>query len=142
MGNRLNLGITVTPLNRFSVENGDVLHAMKCSDTGYSGFGEAYFTTINPKSIKGWKRHHRMTLNLVVILGKVKFVVTDGEEKYAEYILSPHECYSRLTIAPKIWLAFEGVSSAPSIILNLADIVHDSSEYDSRKISDFSFQFS
>ena len=59
-------GVLLTPLKVINVLEGDVLHGMKCSDTGYSGFGEAYFSTIEPGMVKAWKRHHKMTLNLIV----------------------------------------------------------------------------
>mgnify|MGYP000856784866 CR=1 FL=1 len=48
-------GVTTTQLSIIYTQGGDVFHAMKPSDHGYSGFGEAYFSTIEHKSIKGWK---------------------------------------------------------------------------------------
>ena len=42
------------------------MHGIKKNDTGYVGFGEVYFSYINPKAVKAWKKHNRMTLNLVV----------------------------------------------------------------------------
>ena len=46
-------GVNITPLSIIDTKGGDVLHAMKMSDHGYSGFGEAYFSTIEPQAIKG-----------------------------------------------------------------------------------------
>ena len=37
-------------------------------------FGEAYFSKIKFNKIKAWKYHSKMTLNLAVPHGKVKFV--------------------------------------------------------------------
>ena len=70
--------ICVTPLKRVSVAGGDVLHAMKKSDTGYVDFGEAYFSLVEFGAIKAWKRHLQMTLNLVVPIGEVQFVLMDS----------------------------------------------------------------
>ena len=64
-------GITLTPLRRIENPKGDIFHAMKASDTGFSGFGEAYFSTVNKSDIKGWKKHTKMTLNLIVVMGEV-----------------------------------------------------------------------
>lgn len=36
-------GVIVTPLKQIYNPRGDVWHAMKCSDPGFDGFGEAYF---------------------------------------------------------------------------------------------------
>ena len=70
--------ICVTPLKRISVTGGDVLHAMKKSDPGYVDFGEAYFSLVEFGTIKAWKRHLQMTLNLVVPIGEVQFVLMDS----------------------------------------------------------------
>ena len=59
-------GIILTPLQQITHPKGDIFHAMKVSDDGFIGFGEAYFSTINKDVIKGWKKHTEMTLNLVV----------------------------------------------------------------------------
>ena len=40
---------------------------------------EIYFSWINKKAIKGWKLHKKMSMNLVVPIGKVKFVFYDGK---------------------------------------------------------------
>ncbi len=66
--------IQVTQLKRISVIGGDVLHALKCTDTGFQGFGEAYFSMAEAGAVKAWKLHRRMTLNLVVPVGEVRFV--------------------------------------------------------------------
>ena len=47
-------GIILTPLKRINHPKGDIFHAMKKTDLGFEGFGEAYFSTINeiePKSL-------------------------------------------------------------------------------------------
>ena len=70
-------GLLLTPLKIIDVPGGAVLHGMKSSDPGYSGFGEAYFSRVEPGVIKAWKKHNLMTLNLVVCAGRIKFVVYD-----------------------------------------------------------------
>ncbi|SVE62175.1 uncharacterized protein METZ01_LOCUS515029, partial [marine metagenome] len=64
----------VTPLRRIENAGGDVLHGMKQSDVGYTGFGEAYFSWVSASAVKAWKRHTQMTMNVVVPVGQVKFV--------------------------------------------------------------------
>ena len=66
--------ILATPLKRISTEGGDVMLALNKSDKGFNGFGEVYFSWVEQGSIKAWKCHQRMTLNLVVPLGEVYFV--------------------------------------------------------------------
>ena len=68
-------GLKLTKLNIIDTLGGNVMHAMKKSSEGYSGFGEAYFSEIDKGAIKAWKKHKNMVLNLVVPLGKIKFVI-------------------------------------------------------------------
>ena len=51
-----------------------MLKVLSNLETEYEGFGEVYFSELRPKSIKAWKYHYKMTLNLIVPLGEVKFV--------------------------------------------------------------------
>lgn len=120
-------GVILTPLKQIHHPKGDIFHAMKKSDNGFDGFGEAYFSTINQGVIKGWKKHTQMTLNLVVPLGKIEFVLYN--EKLKEFLsveLSP-EKYRRLTVKPNLWMAFRGVGEY-NILLNLASIEHNPNE--------------
>ena len=63
-------GVQLTPLQQIGVEGGDVYHAMKHTDQGYGGFGECYFSFVEPQAIKAWKQHKKMTLNLSVPYGR------------------------------------------------------------------------
>ena len=68
-------GVILTSLEIIPVEGGNVLHAMKNGDTGFSGFGEAYFSSVEHKVIKGWKRHFEMILNIAVPIGHIRFIL-------------------------------------------------------------------
>ncbi|MCT4638571.1 MAG: dTDP-4-dehydrorhamnose 3,5-epimerase family protein [Bacteroidales bacterium] len=134
MGNRIDInGVIITPLKRISHPKGDVFHGIKKSDDGYVGFGEAYFSTVNHGVIKAWKKHSRMTLNLIVPEGEVKFVLYDDRENsdtngnFQEVVLSQNN-YSRLTVPPGVWMGFEGVGKDLNMLLNVADIPHDPEE--------------
>ena len=128
-------GVILTPLKKITHPRGDILHAMKENDSGYAGFGEAYFSTIKHGEIKGWNLHRKMTLNLVVPMGKVTFVIYDdkdgsnSKENYFKVTLSQTN-YQRLTVPPGLWLAFKGIGSSTNLILNVANMEHDSNELD------------
>jgi len=120
-------GVIVTPLKQIFHPKGDIFHGMKQSDSGFSGFGEAYFSTINQSDIKGWKKHTQMTLNLVVPIGEIEFVLYDEATKeFFTINLSPKN-YQRLTIEPNLWVAFRGIGEY-NMLLNLASIEHDPKE--------------
>jgi len=118
-------GVTLTPLNKIAHPKGDIFHAMKMSDNGFYGFGEAYFSTINEGDIKGWKKHAKMILNLVVVTGEVEFIVFNGEDFFSVKLSKDN--YQRLTVQPGLWLAFKGLSEK-NMLLNLASIEHNPSE--------------
>ena len=132
--------ICVTPLKRISVTGGDVLHAMKKSDTGYVDFGEAYFSLVEFGTIKAWKRHLQMTLNLVVPIGEVQFVLMDSVGLIREERIGEGH-YARLTIPPGIWFGFQGVSKKIALLLNIADIEHSPDEVERKELDEVKYDW-
>ena len=140
-------GVVLTPLRQIETIGGAVYHGLRASDDGFAGFGEAYFSTVEKGSIKGWKRHRRMVMNLVVPVGRVRFVVHDeaagAPTDYAGFDLSSRpERYARLTVQPGLWMAFTGLDEGTNMILNLASILHDPEEADKREIDHATWQWS
>ena len=120
-------GVILTPLKRIYNQEGDIFHGMKKSDYGFNGFGEAYFSSIKKGSIKGWKKHNKMTLNIIVPLGVIKFVVyNEIKEEFFSVELSEKN-YQRLTVESGYWVAFTGKGDN-NILLNIASIEHDPNE--------------
>ncbi len=134
--------ILITPLPRIETAGGDVFHAMKQTDAGYAGFGEAYFSWVSAGAVKAWKRHMRMTMNLVVPVGQVRFVfrllnADESDEFRTEEI--GVDRYARITVPPGIWFGFQGLSATPSLVLNIASIPHDRNEVERLALSDINF---
>lgn len=121
-------GVTVTPLKKIHHPKGDIYHALKCEETAFLGFGEAYFTTINQRELKGWKQHTEMVMNLVVPVGRVKFYLYNPKTLEHITVNLGLSTYARLTVQSGIWMAFEGVDSDTNLILNIASILHEPSE--------------
>ncbi|MDN5067885.1 WxcM-like domain-containing protein [Aliarcobacter butzleri] len=120
-------GVVLTPLKQIYHPKGDIFHAMKKSDIGFDGFGEAYFSTINKNNVKGWKKHTKMTLNIVVPVGNIQFVVYNEKTKEFFSTKLSHDNYQRLTVKAGLWMAFRGLEEH-NILLNLASIEHDPNE--------------
>ena len=66
--------IKISRLKIIKLAEGNVMHALKKKDFNNWTFGEAYFSKIKFGKVKSWKYHLKMTLNLFVPYGKVKFV--------------------------------------------------------------------
>ena len=137
-------GVILTPLKKIENPKGDVCHALKNTDAGYVGFGEAYFSTVKSGEIKGWKKHKEMTLNLIVPTGSIKFVLYDVREgsptngQFMEIVLS-NENYCRLTVPPNVLLAFQGTGLTLNLLLNIADIPHDQIESENIILSEIDY---
>ena len=131
--------ILLTPLSRIATTGGDVLHAMKQSDAGYTGFGEAYFSWVSAGAVKAWKRHTRMTMNVVVPVGQVRFVFRlNGTDEFRVEEIGMDR-YARITVPPGIWFGFQGLGGPQSLVLNIASIPHDPNEVERLALSDINF---
>lgn len=137
-------GLILTPLKQIVNPKGDLYHAMKKSDEGFTSFGEAYFSTVIKDEIKGWKKHTKMILNLVVPIGAVEFIVYDDREnsstkdKFFSVVLS-QENYQRLTVPVGVWMSFRGVGDELNMLLNLASIEHDPKEAITKDINQINY---
>lgn len=130
-------GVSVTPLRQIVDERGAVLHMMRADAADFTRFGECYFSTVNPRAMKAWKRHRRQTQNLVVPVGRARFVICDTREgsgtRGAMQVLElgRPDSYVRLRIPPLVWYGFACVGDVPALIANCADIPHDPGESES-----------
>lgn len=133
-----------TELRRIETSGGEVMKALHADEPDFKGLGEAYFSRVNPGSVRGWKRHHEMTVNVVVPVGHVRFVVrheeSDGDTHFDVYDLGPDHRYGRLTIEPGSWFGFAGGSDG-GLVLNLSNIVHRPDEADGKDLDEFDYDW-
>lgn len=140
-------GVVLTPLRQIETAGGSVFHALRSTDEAFAGFGEAYFSHVERGAVKGWKRHKRMVMNLVVPLGRVRFVIHDegagADQAYASFDLGRDAAhYARLTVEPGLWMAFTGLTDEINMVLNVASIPHDPAEADTRELDLSSWRWS
>ena len=139
-------GLTITTLEQISHPSGSVYRGIKKSDPGFMGFEEAYFSTIKFTEIKAWKKHTKMTLNLVVPVGEIRFVMYDDREnskskgRFFEITLSLNN-YKRLTIPHSVWVGFQGVGKGLNLLLNVADMEHDPTEITRLNIDEIEYNW-
>ena len=142
MGTMTLATILLTPLSRIATTGGDVLHAMKQSDAGYDGFGEAYFSWVAVGAVKAWKRHMRMTMNIVVPVGQVRFVFLSANAGGGIAFRVEEigvDRYARITVPPGIWFGFQGLGIPQSLVLNIASIPHDPNEVERLALSEVKY---
>ena len=114
--------IKVFELKKFKNTKGNVLRGFRKTDK-YPGISaEIYFSWINKKAIKGWKLHKKMTMNLIVPVGTIKFVFYE-DSKFKEIIIGDKN-YSRIYVPNNIFFAFQNLSTKKSLVVNNASIIH------------------
>jgi dTDP-4-dehydrorhamnose 3,5-epimerase len=139
-------GVKLTPLKQIYHPSGDIFHGMKISDIGYSGFEEAYFSTIKEGTIKAWKKHLQMTLNLIVPMGEISFIIFDdrggssSKGEFMEVKLSLNN-YQRLTVPPGLWVGFKGIGEQTNLLLNIANMEHNPEEIERKEIEEIHYNF-
>ncbi|MBO6518875.1 MAG: dTDP-4-dehydrorhamnose 3,5-epimerase family protein [Rhodospirillales bacterium] len=129
-------GVVHRPLRIIPDSRGPILHMLRNDSGGFAGFGEAYFTCIEPGAVKAWRKHTRMTMQLAVPRGLVEVVLFDARPGSASngtletYTLGAEQpdSYALLIIPPGIWNGFRGLSGTTSIIANCASLPHDPDE--------------
>ena len=137
-------GCLISPLKIVPKDGGQIRRGLRASDIGYEGFSEIYFSSIDSGVTSDWKRHKRMTLNIVVPVGEITFFLYDDRidsttySKFFQITLGENR-YCRLTVPPNIWVAFRGLTQPTSMLANIANMEHDPDEADREPISKFDF---
>jgi dTDP-4-dehydrorhamnose 3,5-epimerase len=126
-------GVSVRMLRQIIDERGKIMHFLKKSDPEFESFGEVYFSTIHAGVVKAWHQHERMSLNYVVPVGNIKFVLFDPRPEsptrgmIQELFLGPDN-YCLVSVPPLIWNGFKGIGEGIALVANCATLEHDPRE--------------
>lgn len=137
-------GVLLNPAKVIEVPGGNVLTYLHRSDAGFVDFGEVYMSTVDQGAVKGWRRHNIVTLNFVVPVGEIRFVLFDDREgsatkgSFMDVSLSRAN-YDRLTVPPGIWFAFKGEGTQENMLLNTIDRENDPSESDRLPLDEIAY---
>lgn len=137
-------GLVIEKLKQIGDERGKVMHMLRADSPLYKKFGEIYFSSVNPGTVKAWKKHLKMTQHFAVPVGKIKLVIYDDREdsqtqSQLEDLEIGEDNYLLVKIPPGVWYGFKGISREPALIANCTDLPHDPEEvtrleYPSEKI--------
>ncbi len=134
-------GVILTTLEKIHHPKGEILKAIKKSDSVFSEFGEAYFSLIKQGEIKGWKKHKKMISNLIVINGEIEIVFHNENTKEFLNIIISQNNYQRLTVNAGLWMAFRGIKTN-NILFNLSNIEHDPNEAINADLNEIDYKWS
>lgn len=119
--------IKLFDLKKIKHPKGDVLRVLKKTDPAFYGFSECYFSFVKYKKIKAWKKHTEMKMNLIVPIGKVKFIFyCEKVKKYKKIIIGENN-YKRLSVPKGLWFGFQGLSKQ-NLIINISNILQNDKE--------------
>jgi dTDP-4-dehydrorhamnose 3,5-epimerase len=104
-------------------------------------FKEAYFSKIKKNKIKAWKMHLKMTLNLIVAYGEVKFIFYSEKKNKFKKIILNQKNIRRLVVPPGIWFGFKGLFKKDSIILNIANEYSEKKEVLKKNIKEIKYNW-
>ena len=108
----------------------------------FGGFGEVYFSEVEPGAVKAWKLHQRMTQHFCVPVGLARVVLFDDREgsptrgEVNVYLLGRPDHHALLRIPPGVWYGFAAEGGPPALVCNCADMVHDPEESTRREPDD------
>jgi dTDP-4-dehydrorhamnose 3,5-epimerase len=119
---------TISKLKRIINTQGDIFKFIDKSSPTFIKFGEVYCSEVNRNAIKAWKLNKLSTSNIIVPRGKVIFVVLNPLTKRTNSFILGDKSYYKLTIPPLVWYGFMGIDKNSSLIINLIDMIHNSSE--------------
>ena len=128
-------GLFVKPLDRVFLDKGNIMKMLQHDSELFTGFGEAYFSKINPGAIKGWHKHRNVISCYAVPYGFVKLVVLDDRDdsptfgNFEEIYMGP-ENYVLARVPTGVWNGFKGISASVSLIAVCLNLPHDPEEMD------------
>lgn len=133
-------------INLRSIKNGSnfLRDGIKNSELKDKKFGEIYTSTISYKEIRAWKLQKKLTLDLLVPIGKVKICLYDGRLKNNKIgkkhtIILSQNPYFRLRVPPGVWYGFCGLSKNINLIIAITNSIFNENEVKRLEISDLKF---
>jgi len=126
-------GVKIVPLRQIVDERGKIMHMLKATDPHFVGFGEIYFSTAWPGTVKAWHIHQTMTVNNAVITGRAKLVMYDLRENSPtngelQEVFFGEDNYVLVQIPPGIANGYKVFGDGPAIMANCASEPHDPTE--------------
>ncbi len=135
-------GVRLVALREIPTEGGAVLHMLRADSPEFTGFGEVYFSEVQPGAVHAWKRHHKQTQRFAVPVGRLRLALFDDRPgspsrgRIEEIILGRPDRYALLILPPGIWYGFAAAgndtagAAGSTLIVNCTDMPHRPEESD------------
>ena len=129
-------------INLIEIKNlkGNILKILSKNDKFYRKFGEIYLSKINKGSIKAWKKHKKINLNLTVISGSIKFVIYQNVKRKFMVAILKDKDKKKLYIPSGLWFGFKGLGKK-NVILSISSHITSRREVLRKKLIDIKFDW-
>jgi dTDP-4-dehydrorhamnose 3,5-epimerase len=113
---------------------GAVMHMVRADADWFDGFGEVYFSEVQPGVVKAWKRHLRITQRFAVPVGRMRLVIYDNREtsptrgQIQVLELGRPDAYRLVVVPPLLWYGFAAIGDHAALMVNCASMPHDPAE--------------
>jgi len=137
-------GLKKTKLRSLKNDSNFLRDGIKDYELKGKKFGELYTSTISYKEIRAWKLQKKLTIDLLVPIGKVKVCLYDGRLKNNKLgkkhkIILSQNPYFRLQIPPGVWYGFCGLSQNINLIIAITNRIFNEKEVRRLDISELKF---
>ena len=128
----MNKKIKIFKLDKINSQEGSIIKFINKKSDFFKNFGELYFSTVKYNVEKKGRYHNKMHLNIMFIKGIFKFYFYDEKNNSVEKknrIICRESSPTCISISPKIWFKFKGISKKENMLINFSNILHDPLEY-------------
>ena len=126
---KINNQFKIINLKKIKNLKGNIQLIKKYKKNSLKNISEIYSLWINKNQIKGWNFHKKMTVNLIILVGKVKFVIYNPKNySFKSYIINEKKP-QMIVIPPKRYFGIKNLYKSKSLLLNIANLKHNKNEY-------------
>ena len=129
----------ILSLKKIKNKKGNIVKILSSKDKNFKKIKEIYFSHVKLNSIKAWKKHKKNNLNLIVVLGRVKFVFCNGKNKFRSMTVSKN-LYKKIYIPAGVWFGFKGLSKK-NLIISISSGLSSEKEISRKEVNDIKFNW-
>jgi dTDP-4-dehydrorhamnose 3,5-epimerase len=132
-------GVQTKVLQAHCDERGYLMEILRCDDTIFAGFGQAYVALNYPGIIRAWHWHERQEDVWAVVRGMVKAVLIDRRRDSptfgeVEQFFLGEENRIALRIPAGVLHGYKTIGVEPSLLLNFPSRPYDPEDPDERRL--------
>jgi dTDP-4-dehydrorhamnose 3,5-epimerase len=132
-------GVEIKQLTKHADERGYLMELLRCDDTIFRKFGQAYVSLNYPGVVRGWHYHKKQDDHFAVVKGMVKVALYDAREGsptrgQVDELFLGEQNNILLKIPVGVMHGYKTVSTEPSFLINFPSEPYDPQEPDEYRL--------